>query len=210
MMTVTVDTTEFNKVFKEYMTYSKRSFAEACNQHAYYIARNAVQVTKGADKEVIRAKLEGPSARYPSAPLAAILVNVERAKKGKKGLYGQKMANAVEKLVRKYQSHINFVRSGWIPAIKRLAAIVPKKGGAHIPGGTDKAGRVFGGATAAVDSTFSPVAWIWNSVVGGKNYSPKVHGIIEQGAIKAVNMETESMRKYIIRKQNEIIKKTFG
>src|ERR1035441_721133 len=210
MMTMTIDTREFDKVFKEYMTYSKRSFSEACNQHAYYIARDCVQVTKGADENVIRAKLEGPSASYPTAPLAAILVNVERAKAGKKGLNGQKMANAVEKLIRKYQSHINFVKSGWIPAIKKLAMVVPKKGGAKIPAGTDKSGRTFGGASAAVDSTFSPIAWIWNSVVGGKHYSPKVKEIIEEGAMAGVRMETESMRQYIIRKQTEASKKFWG
>jgi hypothetical protein len=207
MLNITVDDREFQKVFKEYMTYSKRSFAEACNQHAYYIARDAVLVTKGADKNVIKAKLEGPSTAYPDVPLAAILVNVERAKKGKKGLNGQKMVNAVEKLIRKYQSHVNFVRAGWIPAIKKLAAIVPKKGGEKIPSGTAKTGRNFGGATPAKDSGFSPIAWIWNSVVGGKQYSSKVHAIIEEGAQKAVKMETISMRNYIIKKQEEARKK---
>jgi hypothetical protein len=209
MLNITVDTKEFDRVFKEYMTYSKRDFAEACNQHAYYIARDAVNVTKKADKNVIRAKLEGPSASYPSVPLAAILVNVERAKQGKKGLNGPQMANAVERFIRKFQSHVNFVAAGWIPAIKKLAMVVPRKGGASIPSGTAKSGRIFGGATTATEG-FSPVAWIWNSVVGGKQYSAKVHNIIEEGAVKAIQMETQSMRDYIVKKQNEIIKKTFG
>jgi hypothetical protein len=208
-LTFTVDTREFDRVFKEYMNYSKRTFKESCDQHAYYIARDAVQTTKGADKNIIRAKLEGPSAKYPNAPLAAVLVNVERAKAGKRGLTGQKMVNAVEKLIRKYQSHVNFVRSGWMPAIKKLAMVVPSKGGAKIPSGTAKSSRVFGGAEAAKEG-FSPIAWIWNSVVGGKHYSQKVHDIIETGAMEAVKMETQSMRDYIIRKQNEGIKKTFG
>ena len=210
MINVTVNTKEFDKVFKEYMKYSKRDFAEACNQHAYYIARDATLTTKKADKEQIRTELEGSSRDYPSAPLAAILVNAQLGKKGKKGLTGEKMARAVEKYIKKQMSHVNFLRSGWMPAIKRLALVVPKRGGSKIPPGTSKKGRDFGGASPAIDSTFSPLAVIWNSVQGSKIHgdkSAKVRDILEEGAKKAVEMEQASMVKYIVRKQNELIKR---
>ena len=209
MITVNVDTREFDRTFKQYMSYSKRSFAEACNQHAYYIARDAVLLTTGADKNVIRAKMEGPSASYPSAPLVAILVNSQLGKQGKKGLTGAKMTQAMERFIKKTQSHVNFVKSGWLPAIKILASVVPKKGGSKIPRGTDKAGRNFGGATKATEATFSPIAWIWNSISPTRNKST-VQKIVEEGAQKAMKMETNSMKIYIERKQQEASRKFWG
>ena len=90
--------------------------------------------------------------------------------------------------------------------------MVPKKGGSKIPSGTDKRGRNFGGATPAVFG-LDPVATIWNSIQGSKTHgdkSEKVRRILLDGAQKAVDMETQSMRDYIARKQSEIIKQTFG
>ena len=213
MLTFKMDTTEFDKVFKEYSNYSKRSFAESCNQHAFYIARNAVNVTKAADKNTISSKLSSPARKYPGAPLAAILVNAELGNKGKKGLSGPKMATAISKYIKRMQSHVNFVRSGWIPAIKKLRFVVPNKGGTPIPSGTDKPGRNFGGAQPAI-AGLNPTAYIWNSIWGSKKNkagsSDKIEKILQEGAQKAVDMETQSMRDYIVRKQKEIIKQTFG
>ena len=205
-LTVTVDTREFDRVFKEYMNYSKRSFTEACNQHAYYIARDAVLLTKGADKSEIRSTLEGSSNTYPEVPLAAILVNTQLGRQGKKGLRGQQMVTAVEKYIKKVQSHINYVKSGWLPAVKILGLIVPKKGGSRIPRGTDKAGRDFGGASPAM-ANFSPIASIWSSILPKKGMTPKLMRIMMDGAQAAIKMETQSMRKYIENKQNEICRK---
>lgn len=213
MINITVDTSQFNKAFKEYMRYSKRSFPEACNQHAYYIARNAVMLTKGADKGEIEATLMGSSNKYPGIPLAAILVNKQLKGKGEAGINGNEMARAVRKYVRQAKASVNFVKSGWIPAIKRLALVVPKKGGSPIPPGTDKVGRDFGGASPATGGSWNPIAYIWNSVQGSKvngDKSKKVRKILEVGAQRAINMETKSMRDYIVRKQKEIIKQVFG
>ena len=207
-LTVTVDTREFDRVFKEYMNYSKRSFTEACNQHAYYIARNATMTTKAADKEVIRATLEGPSRDYPGVPLAAILVNAQLGPG--QGLAGSAMKRAMEKYIKRIQSHVNYVRSGWIPAVKILASKVPRKGGGRIPSGVDKMGRNFGGATPAIDSGWSPIAWIWTSITPKKGMNDRLMKVMEEGAINAMKQETESMKQYIIRKQNEIIKKLWS
>lgn len=211
-MQIKVDTTEFDKVFKEYMDYSDRTNTEACNQHAYYIARNAVLLTKGADKGVIQNVLSGPSRDYPDVPLAAILVNAQLGKAGEKGLSGAKMASAVQKFIKKSKGHVNFLRSGWIPAIKLLEGLVAKKRGSRIPRGTAKSGRTYGGATPARNGKFNPIATIWSSIEGSKKHgdkSDKVHALLEKGAQKAVDMETESMRKYIQGKQDEICKRVW-
>lgn len=208
MVSITVNTKEFDKAMKEYLKYSKRTFVEAINQHAYYTARNATQTTYAADKEAIRRDLEKPAEVYPEVPLAAILVNKELASKGKKGLTGEKMRVAVEKFIKKKQSHRNFLRAGWIPAIKKLASVVPKKNGTKIPSGTAKKGRNFGGATAAKDA-WKTVCSIWNSALG-KDESSRAVRYVEEGAQKALDKEVGSMLAYIERKQGEGILKFWG
>ncbi len=202
---IKIDTREFDKTFKEYMRYSSRSFAEACNQHAYYIARNGTLVTKAAGKQEIQEGLMGPSRKFPQAPLAAVIVNSQRKTQGKKGLNGEKMSAAIVRLIKKRQNHRNFLRAGWIPAIKLLATIVKKKNGTPIPPGTQKKGRNFGGAKPANERAYfnwSPMASIWNQATG-KIPSEKAIRFIEEGAQKAVEMETQSMRTYIEKKQQE-------
>src|ERR1051326_5363879 len=113
MVTVKVNTTAFDKAMQEYMKYSSRSLVEAVNQHAYYAARNATQTTHAADATKIKQDLEAMSKSYPNVPLAAILINIDLKKKGKKGLYGEKMRQAVEKFIRVRVAHRNFLRSGW-------------------------------------------------------------------------------------------------
>jgi hypothetical protein len=213
MVTVKVNTTAFDKAMQEYMKYSSRSLVEAVNQHAYYAARNATQTTHAADATKIKQDLEAMSKSYPNVPLAAILINIDLKKKGKKGLYGEKMRQAVEKFIRVRVAHRNFLRSGWIPAIKLLANIVPKRGGNKIPVGTDKKGRNFGGAKPAQYSNsitnWNAIASVWNSAVGKKADSKSI-AYLEEGAQMAIDQEVESMRKYIERKQEEASHKFFG
>ena len=205
MITVDVDMREFDAAMQKYMQYSKRSFAEACNQHAYYIARNAVVDTVYADKTAIENKMNSPSNVNPNAPLAAILINKQRAKQGKGGLTGDRMRREVEKFIRIRKSHVNFLRAGWIPAIKKLAAIVPRKGGgATLPGGVQKSSWNFGDATPAVES-FNPECIIQNNVHGKNNEVNKLYKLLAEGISKAIAKETKSMYDYIERKQQEII-----
>lgn len=200
-LNVRIDTTDFDKMFKEYMKYTSRTLVEAVNQHAYYTARNATFTTKAATKEQIRQDLEANSQDYTGVPLAAILVNKQRKIAGKKGLNGEKMARAVETFIRKRQASRNFLRAGWIPAIKALEKVVPKKGGHKIPAGTKVKGRPKGGGSAARFSGFKAVASIWNSVFGGKKKaSGNVTILISEGAEQALKLEAESMKKYIEQK----------
>ena len=207
MISIKVDTSEFDKTFREYMRYTSRTMSEACNQHAYYIARNACNTTKSADKEKITQDLRAASSKYPKAPLAAILVNKERKEKGKKGLNRENMRDAVEKFIRKRQSYRNFLRAGWLSAVKAIEPTVPKRNGTPIPKGMRAKGFKKGGARAALDSitNWNPIASIWNSVKGnkdGKN-NEKIKSIIEEGAVAAIQQETISMREYIQRKMDE-------
>jgi hypothetical protein len=118
------------------------------------------------------------------------------------------MAIAVEKMIRARQAARNFVKAGWIPAIKLLERVVPKRGGKPI-GGTKKRGVDKGGARAAIPSliNWSPMTSIWNSVSKLRDQGFKV---MEVGAQKAVAEETQSMRDYIEKKLIERGKKIGG
>ena len=100
---------EFDKVLTEYRRWNLRQPAEIVNGKLYFIALQAMQKTKAANKEDIRLGLEAPSKKYNNAPLAAILVNKQLGAKHKKGLTGSKMAQAVEKLIRKQQSRKHLI-----------------------------------------------------------------------------------------------------
>ena len=199
---IKVDTTEFEKTFREYMKVTSRSMPEAINQHAFYIARNAVVDTKAATKEEIARDLRASSKEYAGVPLAAILVNVARGKAGKKGLSGEKMTRAVETFIKKKAASRNFLRSGWLPAVKLLATMVKRKSGAKpMPAGVKQKGKPKGGVRPArVSYSFKPVATLWNSVFGGLKKNSRVKQLIQEGAQQAVNEEVDSMREYIKQK----------
>jgi len=207
-LTINVSTVEFDRVFSEYMNYTSRDLVEAVNQHAYYIARNCVANTKAVPKVQIATELGMMSRDYPPAPLGAILAQERRAKNGLTGLYGPKMAMEYNRFVRFRQKSRNFIKAGWIPAIKLLERVVPKKNGKSIAGikkyGVDK-----GGARPAIPSltNWSPMASIWNSIseLSGKGFK-----IMEAAAIQSVADETQSMRDYIEKKLVERGKKLGG
>lgn len=198
-MSTLVDTTQFDRKWKEYLKYSKRALTESVNQKAYFIARNAVNVTKAVSKEEIRKDLEAASKKFPGVPIAAIMVNVTNKKKGKKGLRGAAMRTAVEKFIRIRQSHRNFLRSGWLPAVKELEKVVPKKTGKKIPGAITRSGRkLYGGSKAAMQS-MKPSATIWNSIWSKTNKGTVDKHLIK-GAQDALDLETKSMEAYILKK----------
>ena len=211
MLKITVDTKEFDRVFKEYMKYTSRDFAEACNQHAYYIARDAVQATEAAPKDRVYKDLMQPATKVKrageGAPIAAILVNKYEKAHGRKGLSGARMAKAVERFIKKRQRTTNFLKAGWVPAVKKLEKLVPRKGGASL-GGVKAKGKPKGDATPATPGT-SPISYIWNEIIGEPNVG-RVHGMLLKGAQEAIRMETQSMRDYIVKKQKTLIKQLWG
>jgi len=217
MMTIQakMDTRAFDAALGAYLKWNKRAISEIVNTKAYFVARGAVNTTGAVNKSAIEAELRAPG-RTSSAPVGALIVNARRGAKGEKGLNRAKMEAAVNKLVRARQRTVNFLRSGWIPAIKKLESLVPKKGGAAPYKSIKQHGAPMGGANAAKESSlFKAQAEIWNTVTGGKPVagilskgSPaKVAAIIEDGLQKAINKEMKSMLQYINKKTLEGLEK---
>ena len=193
-----VDDREFQKTFKQYMEVTSRTLGEACNQSAFDISRFALKETYAVDPTTIRNELKADSQKYDSVPLAAILINSERGKKGLKGLNGQMMADAVTKFINKRVSHRNFLKAGWIPAIKGLYRVIPFKKSPTVPKSVEGHNRNFGGFKPAKEASLSnwnPFALIWNQA--GSN--GKTLKYIEEGAQKALDKKVEDFKQYIER-----------
>lgn len=204
---------EFKKLFQDYAKWNNRQPADIINAKLYFVALNAMGTTKTADKEEIKAKLEAPSKDYPKAPLAGVLVNKQLKAKGKKGLTGAKMAEAIKKFIKKNLSRTQFLRSGWIPSIKKLdfwnrkgdisfvKRFAPKR-----PQGIRQYGKEKGDVIAAKPYP-KCFGTIFNFIGKGKQASSTVTPILEEGLKKAVRIEMASMVRYIERKYKEKIDK---
>jgi hypothetical protein len=216
MVNVKVDTKAFDKALDEYMQFTKRSVAEVINAKCWFIARNAILMTEKTPVSRIDSELSAPSREYAPAPLAAIIINSRQKKKGEKGLTGRKMANAVRKMIAARHRAVNFLRSGWLPAVRILEQAVkrgdinfskryaPKKDSTVKQYGTDK-----GTAIWAKPNYERVYGQIENAVQGGRlaNKTARVHTILTTGLQKAINAEIASMRTYVERKMNPEINK---
>lgn len=211
-----LDTKEFDRVLAAYKQFTKRSVAEICNAKAYFVAKQAILDTVKSDKTKITNELNSPSKIAPNVPLAAIIVNKRAKAAGKSGLFGNAMKSAIKKLIGARNRSINFLRSGWIPAIKLLDYHL-KSGDIsfsrrYMPKSDNKTkqyGQPKGSAIYARKNTEKTFAQITNSVSGGKHNSDnsQVNPLILQGLQKAINKEVASMRIYIERKYNEFLNK---
>lgn len=217
-----VDLTGFNRAFEEYIQFNRRAMSEIVNTKAYYIARNAVNMTDAVDRGKIESELRAPARDYPRAPLGAILVakqqNRERYSKktgkrlkDKRGLVGSNMNTAINKLIRLRQNTTNFLRAGWIPAIRDMERFVTSRTGPSYKKVKTK-GQDKGGAKGAPkQGLWKTQASVWNSVVGGdkkpnletKGSPDKVQRILERGLQKAINKEEASMQAYVEKKLQE-------
>lgn len=140
---------DFRATLKQYVRVSKRTLPEICNSKAFYIALRAIIETPKANKLAIgkglsrliydfsgdrrsfkTAKRFGRFGQEYEVPIAALLVNKLRGERNLPGLYGPAMKKAITQLIAVRQRSVAFLKSGWIPAVKKLAIVVKNKSGA--------------------------------------------------------------------------------
>jgi len=214
MISLELDLSNWDKRFAEYFKLTTRTADEVLNTKAYYIARNAVQETHHADKSEIRKELltyvTGKSGK--SGPRAALIINALRKKNGLKGLNGAAMAVEVEKLIKSRQNKINFLRAGWIPAIKELKPLIDKSyKGYSIGGDFERMARGVpkGGADPAIGNSLRSEVNIYNSIKEDTR-PPRVIAFLTAGLQKAVDKEVASMEEYINKKLGETADKSIN
>ena len=122
-ITADFDTRRFNQMLDAYLYYSRKSFRNEINKRGFNICLKAIGKTpkvtaKKIESDMTRAAKVQPksSRRGKRAPVAAILTNYHRGKKGKKGLWGKPMQTAVDRAIKHRQKGRGFMASGWLGA----------------------------------------------------------------------------------------------
>jgi len=200
-----VDTRGFEKAFKEYMKVTSKNLTEATNYAGYDIARFAAANTPGAETDTIDKSLRAPSRINSRIPVVALLVNRERKGKGNSLLAwnSRGMVKEINLFISRRKGRRKFLASGWLPAVKTFARMLGKAYRGRIKG-KDKGGAKVAKTTL---NNWNPVATIWNSVYGGKHPSPEVTSKIQEGLQKGLNDKIRDYRKYIVRKQEEAVRR---
>lgn len=202
-----LNTAEFNRTLKQYAGYSKREVTVILNTKAFFIARRAVIETPKTNKgkigkelgRVIRTgkragQLVLKKARDFAVPLAALIIN-KRLGPGH-GLEGAAMAEAIKKLLGARLRSIAFLKSGWLPAIKKLEPLAEKRGAPR----QDKTPTQFGQAKGFAKPAGE--GWRASCVIANLADARRdaKEALIKYGGPalqRAFDFETASMRKYI-------------
>ena len=212
MVNGSLDLKEWDKVWPQYIAFNKRAPSEILNTKAVFICRSAINQTKRSTKEQIRDNLLSPSRKNPQAPLASILINRQLAGKGKKGLEGKFMTRAVEKFIKRKQTTIGALSSGWIACLNILNPYYRRNKDIATDSlrqpilkynGVKTFGKPKGTAIYARPDTSRP----WAKIV---NMFPQKYAEIQKGLQKAIIIETQSMKKFIVDKMNKNALKIFG
>ena len=83
-MATTVDTTEFDRAFKQYLKLTSKSFKDAVNNTLFDVARFAYRDTEKADKGTIRDALNALSNDFPERTVGEMVVIVRAYAKREK------------------------------------------------------------------------------------------------------------------------------
>lgn len=194
-LNVSVDTSNYDRAIQQYMRNTRKSAIEVVNQKAYWIGLNAIRETYKANKTTIKNDLEKPADKMRGLTVAEAIIVDRRYKNHEKPLTRGELRKEARALINKRIRAIGFLKSGWIPAVKRLAPLVNKKvsvGMHNVKKGKDK-----GGAKPAVESMFTNVvvASIWNDIQADNN--PRAQAYMRQGLQRGLDMEAKSMLAYV-------------
>ena len=211
-------TGEFDAVFKEYLEWNKRQTAEIVNAKLYFIALRAMKTTKAASASAIRGSLSKKADKYPHMTVGEILTIMDLRSRHKLPKRTKTLAKNMAKYVQRFEnkrvSHINFLRSGWIPVVKKLdywnrksdregvsfsRRFAPKENMVGIKQFGKEKGRII---PARLNQPWVK-GTIFNDVGEGKQVTSTIKAIKQEGLDKAVIQEINSMKIYIERKIQE-------
>ena len=129
MISMITDSREFRWTLKEYSRLNKRDNAVLLNAKALQLSFRALKKTPSAKQVQIRADLREIVTDRNGKPVmrAYAIVNQRRRKAGKPGASRKEMKRLAVQLIRGRVRSAGFLKSGWIPAVKKLLKAVPAK-----------------------------------------------------------------------------------
>lgn len=228
-VTFRIDSREFDEALRQYVEVSTRSLPDILNKKAFFIARRAVRETPATPKDTIvsqlgrvtrskhgvRTMLAKSSATYPErsgkageAPLAALIINARLGREGYPGLYGASMKAAVAELIAARSRSRGFIKSGWLPAIHKLDAVLHDRRGE--PPADHGPARQYGAAKG--DALPARPGFRCKAIIeNGASGTHETHqALIKYGGPalqRAFNFEAASMMAEVARRQFEEAKK---
>lgn len=194
---------EFQRTLREYVKYSRRDRVTIVNTKAYYIACGALYATYKASKADIR-----KSFSRATGAIIGKIINKRRAERGEKGLYGEQMLEAQVKMRAMRLRAVAFLKSGWIPAIKKLYSLAERPGRAKRPDADSKRIKKPKGSASPATGLLFTKAIIANASQARHSTTPDpldVYGV--PGLEEAIAAETVSMQDYIERKMRASAKR---
>ena len=184
-----VDHREFDRTLREYRRISKRTPDVIVNTKGFYIARGAVRHSVRASTAAIRAFI-----RQDSGRIAGMIINKARGKRGQKGLYGDRMTEAIALMLAARLKGRGFLGSGWLPAVKALQPFAERKGGVpRVP--TQKGTKGYGKPARGG-------GWVAKAIIcnlTGSRWDTRGEGLrkANRALQRAFDAEVRSMREYI-------------
>ncbi len=214
---------DFKNTLRRYLKVNRRTLPEALNEKAYFIAGGAIRHTHKADHERIKAELgakmesvigkRGKALKRKTlaivenywATLAVILVIAGLRKAGKPIPSDGELKDRALNLVRSRIRSVGFIRSGWLPALRRLARFSKygriKFGFGDLP---KKVGKNKGGVSPATEAQGDLAkVIIWNSAGGEEKHKGALMKYGQPGLEAAFREETADMKRYLEKKLRE-------
>jgi len=222
-----VNMDEFTATLTRYKQFSKKDPKKICDTKAFFIARGAIRLTPKTKKSNIKSELGrvifkkkeavamnlSTVTRYSrwgleyAAPLAALIINARRGRASKKGLYGDRMSEAIRSMLSARLRSIAYIKSGWLPAIKTLFRLADRRGAPRHESGINEVGSRKKGF-----ATLSPEAWIGRTIIGNEAWTKRdqkqaLHLYGGPALQQAFRDETSSMLQYMEDKMRETARK---
>ena len=195
MSRATVNTAEFDRALKDYVLKTKKSIPEVLNTKAYWVARNAIQLTRISDKAKINAFAKDWAKSGPT------IIKAFGLKTDRSGGWTRKEVQ--KKFAALRRRSIGYLRSGWIPTLRATGgwAKQPKNfKGVAIRGKLQGWVKL---ATKAWDTK----TIICNAVGYNSDQADAARKYVRPALSKSIAQETASMRQYLEKKQKEILRK---
>ena len=212
-MSLTIDQAAFTRTLRKYAKVNKQTFREIVNKKALDLAFNAQRLTEAADPKAIEYKLGAIGNKVgrnrktgglrkgrrilKEDNFAARIVNSRRKKAGQPLIWGKELERAAQKLINARVRAVKFLRSGWLPAIKKLSYSVDRRDRVRWPKGLVKGKAKPKGYGVAARSELKPAALVANSAT--KN-NAKAQAKIIKGLKAGLNATMADMVIYIDRK----------
>jgi|TARA_R110002096_G_scaffold270240_2_gene464132 hypothetical protein len=212
-MSVKINSAAFTQQLRRYAKVNRRSFKEIVNAKALDMAYQALKHTDAANASAIEYKLGAIGNKViksrktgqlrkgkrmlKESSFAARIVNSRRKKAGQPMIWGKELEKAAQKLINMRVRAVKFLKSGWLPAIKKLSYAVERRDRRPWPKGLSKGKAATKGWGRPAKAELNPEAWIANSAT---NNSQQAISKVKAGLSRGMAASVADMAVYIEKK----------